>query len=117
MEPRSSEETAKILSDIYDENFAQDCFSYYRIKWPELRSLAGVTKLTEEYLHDVNTSLVEAGYIFIPLDNFLVVAAESDFTGIRYVPAKLVEHYMPGDNDSSDADLDHIDMSASNEDE
>ncbi len=25
MKPRASEETAKALSDIYDENFAQDC--------------------------------------------------------------------------------------------
>jgi hypothetical protein len=117
MEPRTSEETAKALSDIYDENFAQDCFSQYRINWPELRSLAGVTKLTEEYLHDVNVSLTEAGYTLIPLDNFLVVAAESDFTGIRYVSAKMIEQYMPGDDNNCDDDLDDIDMSGSEEEE
>jgi len=87
--------TASTLIDIYDENFAKVSCKRFRINWPELRSIAGIPKLTDEYLHEIQLALRKSGYTLIPLDNFLVVALESCFSTVRAVPPRIVEQYLP----------------------
>ncbi len=99
---RTAEETASILISLYDESFAGDNFSPFRINWPELRSLAGIARLTDEYLWELDQELKESGYFLFPLDNYVLVALESDFSHIRAVPPRIVEQYLPGDEDDDD---------------
>ena len=64
---RTAVETANTLSLMYDESFDGEDMEMFRIGWPELRALAGVPKLTEEYLADINTTLAESQYALITL--------------------------------------------------
>ncbi len=98
-----AQKTAKTLIDIYDEYFAKVSCRRFRINWPELRSIAGIPKLTDEYLHEIQLALRKSGYTLIPLDNFLVVALESCFSTVRAVPPRIVERYLP------DAEVDDFD--------
>ena len=99
---RTAEETASILIGLYDESFAGDSFRPFRINWPELRSLAGIARLTDEYLWEVDLELKESGYFLLPLDNFVLVALESDFSYIRAIPPRIVEQYLPDDDEDLD---------------
>jgi hypothetical protein len=96
---RSAEETASILIGLYEESFAGDSFKPFRIGWPELRSLAGIARLTDEYLWEIDLELKESGYFLFPLDTFVLVAVESDLSYIRAIPPRIVEQYLPGDED------------------
>ena len=106
---RTAEETASILISIYDESFANESYNHFRIGWPELRSIAGVARLTDEYLWEINQTLNESSYFLIPFDNFLLVALESDVSHVRAVPPRIVEDYLPGDEDDDDFELDEDD--------
>ncbi len=106
---RTVEETASILISLYDESFAGDSFKPFRMGWPELRSLAGVPKLTDELLWEIDLELKESGYFLFPLDNFVLVAQESDLSYIRPVPPRIVEQYLPDDDDDEFLDLDDDD--------
>lgn len=106
---RTAQETANTLISIYDESFANDSYNQFRIDWPELRSIAGVSKLTEEYLGEINQTLNEGSYVLIPLDNFLVVALEQDFSHVRSVTPRIVEQYLPGDDDDDELEFDDDD--------
>jgi len=55
---RTAVETAKVLAEIYDGDFIDDLYDQYQISWPELRSIAGVPKLTEQYLRAVDAELL-----------------------------------------------------------
>ena len=81
---RSADETARVLIEIYT-----DSYSYFKINWPDLRSLAGVKKLTKENLQEINGELNESGYHLVPMDNFLLVADESDFGAVRSIPPRI----------------------------
>ena len=108
---RTAAETARNLSDLHDETFANDSFEMYRIAWPELRALAGVSKLNTDYLAEINSALNETGGYLIPFDNFLAVVRETDLTHIRAVPSRLIEQALPDAEDETD------DGNVSNEDE
>jgi Zn finger protein HypA/HybF involved in hydrogenase expression len=90
-----AQKTAKTLIKIYDEYFGKVSCRRFRINWPELRSIAGIPKLTDEYLNEIQLALGKSGYILISLDNFLVVALESSFSTVRAVPPRIVERYLP----------------------
>ena len=96
---RTAQETAKALSDIYDESFANDSYEQFQIGWPELRSLAGLPKLTTSYLNQVDEQLRESGMLLIICDSFILVAREQDLSHARSVPARMVESYLPDDGD------------------
>lgn len=108
---RTAAETATILSDLYNENFAQDSYEPFRITWPQLRSLGAVPRLTDAYLKDLNTTLSESGHSLIPLDEFLLVVKEQDLAHYRMVPDRVLEQYLPDetveieDDDSDDDDI------------
>lgn len=91
---RSVSETARILADLYDESFGGDESERYRIGWSELRGIAGVRRLDEDFLRGINDALLENGYLLVTCDNFLVVACEQNFSGTRRLPQRLVERYL-----------------------
>lgn len=107
---RSATETARILSDLYDERFGGDECERFRISWPELRGIAGVKRLTPAFIEEVNDALHESGYLLISCDNFILVAGETDFANDRRVPQRLVERYLHETPDEpEDIDDDVID--------
>jgi hypothetical protein len=62
-----------------------------------------------------NRELNESGYHLVPMDNFLLVADESDFGEVRSIPPRIVEGYLPGDE--NDDDDDSIDFGDDEDDE
>ena len=96
---RTAVETANVLSLMYDESFGGVDMEMFRIGWTELRSLAGVPKLTDEYLARMNRCLAEMNYALIPFNDFLVLAMQSDFNSTRQVPARLLEQNLEDDED------------------
>ncbi|MDD2899550.1 MAG: hypothetical protein PHI31_12660 [Desulfuromonadaceae bacterium] len=110
--PRSAAETARILSDLYDENFATDSYEPFRITWPQLRSLGAVPRLDDAYLKDLNTTLSESGHSLLPFDEFFLVVKERDLAHYRMVPDRFLEQYLPDDSkvcEDENSDDDDID--------
>lgn len=102
---RSAPETARILADLYDDSFGGDESEQYRLGWSELRGIAGVRRLDEDFLRGINDALLENGYLLVSCDNFLVVTYEQKFSGTRRLPQRLVEKYIyEEDENSEDAD-------------
>jgi hypothetical protein len=100
---RTAAETATILSELFIENFNQDYSEPFRITWPQLRYLSGVTRLRDNYLKEVNASLLEnSGDNLIPLNNFLLVTRERDLEHFRMVPDRILEQHLPDDTEKSD---------------
>ena len=105
-------ETATILSDLYDENFGRDSYAPFRISWPQLRSLAGVPRLDDTYLKDLNSTLSEDEKFLFPFDEYFLLVKEEDLAHYRMVPDRLLEQYLPdertvcNDDDSDDDDID-----------
>lgn len=106
---RTAAETAHVLSKIFDVSFARDTYEKFRISWPQLRSLAGVSRLTPIYIRAVNHVLNDSEYSLVPFDNFLIVARESDFAEFRAVPDRVVESYLPDEEQDDDDDLEFDD--------
>lgn len=107
---RTAAETASILSNLYDENFAKDSYEPFRITWPQLRSLGAVPRLDEAYLKDLNMTLSESGHFLLPFDNFFLVTTEQDLAHYRMVPDRFLEQYLPdestaGDDENLDDDV------------
>lgn len=96
---RTAVETANILTQLHDESFDGDVMEMFRIGWPELRALAGVPKLTQEYLADINNSLAECRYALISFDDYLVVALQNAFRHVRQVPPRYLEQMLPDEGD------------------
>lgn len=104
---RTAVETANILTQLHDESFDGEEMEMFRIGWPELRGLAGASKLTEEYLAGINSTLAESQYALIPFDDYLVVAQQDAFKRVRQVPPRLLEQKLPNEDDFEiDADGD-----------
>jgi hypothetical protein len=92
---RTAEETANILSDLYDENFRNESYEAFRITWPQLRSLAAVPCLNDKFLKEVSDILIESKYCLIPFNDFLFIAEEQDLSQYRMVPDRILEKYLP----------------------
>ncbi|MEI6703629.1 MAG: hypothetical protein WCL71_08850 [Deltaproteobacteria bacterium] len=106
---RTAEETASILTELYDENFKNDYAEPFRITWPQLRSLAAVSRLVDTYLKDINTSLSEYGQSLIPFDEFFLVARERDLEHFRMVPDRLLEQHFPDGKENAGESDDYSD--------
>ena len=74
---RTAKETAGTLIRIYEDRFANESYNQFRVTWPELRAIAGVTKLNNDYLCEVNQAFNKSNHALISLANFLVVALVS----------------------------------------
>lgn len=93
---RSATETARILTELYDERFGGDECERFRIGWPELRGIAGVSRLAPGFLQEIGDALQEDDFLLAIGGNFFVVAREADFNRDRTVPLRLVERYRQG---------------------
>lgn len=108
---RTAQETARVLSKIYDESFANDSYEQFQIGWPELRSIAGVSKLTRAYLSGVSGHLLlDHEMLIVVCDSFLLVARQQDLSHARTVPPRLVEQYLPDDEDDEDFEVDEEEL-------
>lgn len=112
---RTAAKTANILSQMYDESFAGEEMEMFRIGWAELRSLAGIPKLTDDFLAGINSSLALAGYVLIPFDDFLLVAGQSDFSHTRKMPPRFLEQNLPDVEEDVDLDDEEIAVDDENE--
>ena len=99
-----AELTARRLISIYEERFANQSYNQFRVTWPELRAIAGVTKLTDAYLNELKQALNVYDFALISLANFLVVTLECDLTHIRSVSSRIFEQYLPGTDDTDKSD-------------
>lgn len=72
--------------------------------WPELRSIAGVPKLTPSFLNQVDRHLRDMEMLLVVCDSFLLIARQQDLSHARSVPARLVEQYLPDTEDDDELD-------------
>ena len=102
---RTANKTASILSELYEETFFSDSYEPFRITWADLRGIAGVARLNDRYLNEINRALSDTGHTLIKFDNFLLVTQESDMTHFRLVPPRVVEQFLyDEENDFDDED-------------
>ncbi|MBT0664512.1 hypothetical protein KI809_09390 [Geobacter pelophilus] len=101
---RSVVETARILQEIYDEDFNGEESEPYRIGWDQLRGIAGVERLTDEIIGSIGKNMLDSGYVLVPFDDFLMVGMESNFRRTRKLPARLVEAYLAVSNEEIEPD-------------
>lgn len=102
---RTSEATAKILSDLYEETFSRESYEPFRITWPQLRSIAGVAKLSEAIIKEINAALADTDYCLLALNECLLFTKESDLDRYRLVSDRMVEERLPdADNEIDDDD-------------
>jgi len=105
--------TASILSNLYDENFGGDYAEPFRITWPELRAVVGVSKLTDVYITQINSALSDDNLYLLPFNNFLLVAKEQDLRKHRRVPGRLLEQNLydaEEERDREDIEVDDDDV-------
>lgn len=98
---RTAAETANLLSNMYGENFGNDSYESFSITWPQLRTLAGLPRLDDRFLKDISDVLTEMDYCLIPFNNFLLFASEQDLSHFRTMPDRLLEKYLPNDNEDT----------------
>lgn len=104
---RTAAATASALTELYQETFKNDSFEPFSITWPQLRAVAGVTRLSDCYLEQINSTLNESDYLLVPMSDLLLVAQEQDLSRFRAVPDRLVETFVyDGDDDDDDDDED-----------
>ena len=106
---RTASKTAQILDKLYFKYFESDDCERYRIGWGELRNIAGVKRLTTDYLTAIDNKLRSRGYLLITCDNYFVIAGEDDFNEERSVSQRLVEQYLYGAEEEPDDDDDIFD--------
>jgi hypothetical protein len=112
---RTTRQTARILSELYDKTFGNDSCEPFRITWPRLRSLAGVPRLDDDLLKELDCALRDRERLLIPCDDFLLVATDRDLVRFRAVPDRLLEDLLPVEDGDTDTD-DDLDLDE-NEDE
>lgn len=108
---RTAAETARILTDLYDEQFNRESSEPFRITWPQLRHLAEASLLNDSYLNAVNKVLSDSDYNLIPLNHFLAVVMDQDMASYRMLPDKVLEKclFEFEDIELGDCDLDEED--------
>lgn len=97
---RTAQETASILSELYDEEFNGEESEPYQIGWDQLRGIAGVERLTDDIITNVGKMMLDSGYVLVPFDNFLLVGMEANYRRTRKVPARIVENYLAVTDDA-----------------
>ena len=90
----SATATALNLSKLYEETFAGNFEEPFRITWPELRMMAGLSKLTDSFIDEISLDLSGHDLFLLPFNNFFLVARERDIRKYRRVPGRLLEQFM-----------------------
>ena len=90
----SATATALNLSKLYEETFVGNFEEPFRIMWPELRMMAGLSKLTDTFIAEISADLSGHDLFLLPFNNFFLVARERDIRKYRRVPGRLLEQFM-----------------------
>ncbi len=96
---RTAQQVAKTLQEIYIQSFGEADHEKYLLNWADLRGIAGVEKLTEDFVTEISEKMSEAEFTLFPLNDSLLVGTEFDFISERKLPARLLERYLPGEDD------------------
>lgn len=99
---RTAREVAKKLREIYSKDFGDDESQKYQLSWADLRGIAGVGKLEEAFIAEISEKMAEKNFALLQLDEFLLVGTQLDFAFERKLPARLLERYLPGDDETDD---------------
>ena len=59
---RTTTKTASILSELYEDGFTGDSYEPFRITWADLRGIAGVARLNDRNLYEINQALNDNGH-------------------------------------------------------
>jgi len=102
--PRTTQETASILRELYDEDFNSEESEPYLLAWDQLRGIAGVERLTEDIIASIGKVMLDSGYVLVPFDNFLLVGMEAIFRRTRKVPARIIETYLAVSDEELETD-------------
>ena len=119
---RTAAATASALTELYQETFKNDSYEPFSITWPQLRAVAGVTRLSDCYLEQINSALNESDYLLVPMSDLLLVAQEQDLSRFRAVPDRLVETFVydgddDDDDDEDDEEIEGIDFGDADDDD
>lgn len=109
---RSAFETARALIEIYDRDFSSAEEGQYRLLWHEMRSLAGTSKLSDQLLKEINRHLLRQEYVLIPCDDFVAILSQTDLSFIRSINSRVLEEYLPDDEDEFKLDEDEFEPGA-----
>jgi hypothetical protein len=101
---RTAEETAQKLTEIYSEDFGSYYYEPFKISWPQLRFLAGVSRVDADFLKKISDALLEADNYLIPFNSFLLFASEEQLSHFRTVPDRLLEQYLPDENNTGETE-------------
>jgi len=89
-------DTANSLIAIYHEVTDGDSYTVCRLKWPDLSSIAGVSKLTGNYLYDLVHYLNSFDFTLIQFDDSVIIEKELPRYWTReFVPEEVVLKYLP----------------------
>lgn len=103
---RNVYELANTLKGLYQETFkGQDC-EPYRMSWVDLRMLAGVNKVTNALIAEINEALTDEDYTLTPFNDYIVFSKEEDWHRLRKLPGRFLESCLPdapGDGPADDA--------------
>ena len=106
---RTARQMAGLLKELYGECFGDDENEPYRLAWSDLRMLAGVSKITDEFIASINEVLAESDFALIPFNDFLIVASEADFRRRRNLPGRMLEKHLCEDKEEIGDDGDEDD--------
>lgn len=103
---RTAREVAKVLQQIYHKDFGDDESQKYQLSWADLRGIAGVGKLEEDFVAEISEKMAEKNFALLQLDEFLLVGTQLDFAFERKLSARLLERYLPGEDETDEEDDD-----------
>ena len=72
--------------------------------------MAGVNKVSGEYIHNINEALAEYDYALVPFNDFIVFTSEADCRHHRKLPGRLLEKYLPEEVAEEPAGDDDIEL-------
>ena len=101
---RTTQETASILMELYDEGFCSEESEPYQISWEQLRGIAGVERLTDDIITNVGKFMLDSDYVLVPFNNFLLIGMEANYRRTRKVPARIVETYLAVSDEELETD-------------
>lgn len=103
---RTAVQTAQTLIQLYDDTC---CGELFRIGWAQLRSLAGISKLGDDYLRRMGEEVAEAGYVLVPMDHYLIMADSECFDAATEAVPRVLERYLPEEKLSAEMEEDEED--------
>lgn len=98
----NAQEMAEILENLYNREFGGDYVAAYRLTWEQLRSIAGIDRLTDEYLAELGEALLDKDFALLTFNNIFIVAKEEEFSMTRALPARLAERNLFVEEDEDD---------------